>query len=237
MPATPVVPETITVHLGPPGSGARNVEVPFASYIKNVASHEIYPTWPESAIRANILAQISYALNRVYTEYYRTRGYDYDITNTTQYDQAYVEGGDVFENISQIVDDSFNNYIVRQGSVEPLFAQFCDGVRTQCGGLSQWGSVDLAQDGMIVVVTSMSGENGAVVSGPDIITRGFVYVKESEGLMEELRRVAMEALERCEKTHTTDWAAIKGEIKNDLSGFLYKKTKRNPMILPVIMEV
>ena len=148
MPATPVVPETITVHLGPPGSGARNVEVPFASYIKNVASHEIYPTWPESAIRANILAQISYALNRVYTEYYRTRGYDYDITNTTQYDQAYVEGGDVFENISQIVDDSFNNYIVRQGSVEPLFAQFCDGVRTQCGGLSQWGSVDLARDGM-----------------------------------------------------------------------------------------
>ena len=113
MPATPVVPETITVHLGPPGSGARNVEVPFASYIKNVASHEIYPTWPENAIRANILAQISYALNRVYTEYYRTRGYDYDITNTTQYDQAYVEGGDVFENISQIVDDSFNNYIVR----------------------------------------------------------------------------------------------------------------------------
>ena len=148
MPATPVVPETITVHLGPPGSSARNVEVPFAAYIKNVASHEIYPTWPESAIRANILAQISYALNRVYTEYYRTRGYDYDITSTTQYDQAYVDGGDVFENISQIVDDSFNNYIVRQGSVEPLFAQFCDGVRTQCGGLSQWGSVDLARDGM-----------------------------------------------------------------------------------------
>ncbi len=123
------------------------MEVPFAAYIKNVASHEIYPTWPESAIRANILAQISYALNRVYTEYYRTRGYDYDITSTTQYDQAYVDGGDVFENISQIVDDSFNNYIVRQGSVEPMFAQFCDGVRTQCGGLSQWGSVDLARDG------------------------------------------------------------------------------------------
>ena len=148
MPATPVVPETITVHLGPPGSSARNMEVPFAAYIKNVASHEIYPTWPESAIRANILAQISYALNRVYTEYYRARGYDYDITSTTQYDQAYVDGGDVFDNISKIVDDSFNNYIVRQDSVEPLFAQFCDGVRTQCGGLSQWGSVDLARDGM-----------------------------------------------------------------------------------------
>ncbi|WP_294473248.1 ribonuclease J [uncultured Intestinimonas sp.] len=95
----------------------------------------------------------------------------------------------------------------------------------------------LAEDGMIVVVTSMSGENGAVVSGPDIITRGFVYVKESEGLMEDLRRVAAEALERCERSHTTDWTAIKAEIKGDLSGFLYKKTKRNPMILPVIMEV
>lgn len=93
--------------------------VPFAQYIKNVASHEIYPTWPESAIRANILAQISYALNRVYTEYYRSRGYDFDITSTTRYDQAYVEGGDIFENISRIVDDIFNNYIVRQGSVEP----------------------------------------------------------------------------------------------------------------------
>ena len=87
----------------------------------------------------------------------------------------------------------------------------------------------LAEDGMIVVVTSMSGENGAVVSGPDIITRGFVYVKESEELMEELRRVAVEALSRCERSHTTDWSAIKAEIKNDLSGFLYKKTKRNPM--------
>ena len=95
----------------------------------------------------------------------------------------------------------------------------------------------LAEDGMIVVVTSMSGEDGSVVSGPDIITRGFVYVKESEELMEELRRVAVEALERCHRSNTTDWATIKGEIKNDLSGFLYKKTKRNPMILPVIMEI
>ena len=95
----------------------------------------------------------------------------------------------------------------------------------------------LAEDGMIVVVVSMSGEDGSVVSGPDIITRGFVYVKESEELMEELRRVAVEALERCHRSNTTDWATIKGEIKNDLSGFLYKKTKRNPMILPVIMEV
>ena len=95
----------------------------------------------------------------------------------------------------------------------------------------------LAEDGMIVVVASMSGEDGSLVSGPDIITRGFVYVKESEGLMEELRRVAMGALENCRRDNCTDWAAIKSEIKNDMSNFLYKKTKRNPMILPVIMEV
>ena len=149
MPTLPVVPTTITVHLGMPDSNAPNVTIPFTSYIKNVASHELYPTWPESALRANIMAQISFALNRIYTEYYRSRGYDFDITSTTQRDQAYVSGGNVFENISQIVDDIFNNYIVRQGYVEPLFASFCDGVRTQCSGLSQWGSVDLAEEGYI----------------------------------------------------------------------------------------
>ena len=145
----PVIPETIRIHLGAPNAEAETVTVPFADYIKNVASHEIYPTWPESAIRANILAQISYALNRVYTEYYPSRGYDFDMTNTTRYDQAYVHGGEVFENISRIVDEIFNNYIVRQGRIEPLFAQFCDGVQTQCGGLSQWGSVSLAQRGLV----------------------------------------------------------------------------------------
>ena len=147
MPVNPVVPETITVHLGRPNDAASNVTVPFAEYIKNVASHEIYPTWPESAIRANILAQISYTLNRIYTEYYRSRGYDFDVTNSTQYDQSYVPGGDIFENISRITDEIFNNYIVRRGNIEPLFAAFCDGVQTQCRGLSQWGSVELAERG------------------------------------------------------------------------------------------
>ena len=144
----PVVPEYITVHLGPPNEPAENVTVPFTSYIKNVASSEIYPTWPENALRANILAQISVALNRVYTEYYRSRGYDFDITSSTRYDQAFVPGRSTFENINRLVDDIFNNYIVRQGNVEPLYAQFCDGVRTQCTGLSQWGSVDLAEQGL-----------------------------------------------------------------------------------------
>ena len=98
-------------------------------------------------------------------------------------------------------------------------------------------SKHLAEDGVIVVVMSMSGENGALVSGPDIITRGFVYVKESEGLMEQLRQVALEAVQSVDTRFSTDWSAIKGAVKGDLSGYLYKKTKRSPMILPVIMEV
>ena len=145
---TPVIPATITVHLGRPNAPAENVTVPFTEYIKNVASNEIYPTWPESAIRANILAQISFALNRVYTEYYRSRGYDFDITSTTANDQAFVKDGEIFENISRIVDEIFNNYIVRTGTVEPLYAQFCDGYNTICNGLSQWGTVTLANRGM-----------------------------------------------------------------------------------------
>jgi ribonuclease J len=95
----------------------------------------------------------------------------------------------------------------------------------------------LAQDGVIVVVLSMSSEDGSLISGPDIITRGFVYVKESEGLMEELRQVALEAIMDVDTRYSTDWAAIKASIKGDLSSYLYKKTKRSPMILPVIMEV
>jgi len=95
----------------------------------------------------------------------------------------------------------------------------------------------LAEDGMIMVVCAMSAEDGALISGPDIVTRGFIYVKESEGLMEELRRVAVDAIEKCNIRYATDWAAIKTEVKETLSDYLYKKTKRNPMILPVIMEV
>lgn len=143
----PFIPENITVHLGPPNSAAQNVTLPFIDYIANVASSEIYPTWPESAIRANIYAQISFALNRIYTEYYRSRGYDFDITNSTSIDQSFVNGRDVFENVYQIVSEIFNDYISRRGNVEPLFAQYCDGVEVTCNGLSQWGSVDLANQG------------------------------------------------------------------------------------------
>lgn len=148
MPELPIIPEYITVHLGAPSEPAENVTVPFISYIENVASSEIYPTWPENAIRANIYAQITYALNRVYSEYYRSRGYDFDITNNTAYDQAYVAGRDIFSNIRDIVGDVFNSYVRRQGSVQPLFAQYCDGRNVFCDGLSQWGTVGLANQGL-----------------------------------------------------------------------------------------
>lgn len=143
----PTVPTTVTVHLGAPNTQARNVTVPFTDYIKNVASSEIFPSWPPAALRANILAQISYTLNRVYTEYYPSRGYDFDITNDTRYDHAYTENGEVFDTVSVIVDELFNNYIRRKGAVEPLAAKFCDGRITLCDGLLQWGTVELANQG------------------------------------------------------------------------------------------
>ena len=147
MPTLPTVPETITVHLGPPDSDAENVTLPFLDYVANVASSEIYPTWPENAIRANMYAQISFALNRIYTEYYRTRGYDFDITGTTANDQYFVNGRDIFDNIRELAGELFNDYIRRSGNVEPLFAQYCNGTTVTCRGLSQWGSVALAEQG------------------------------------------------------------------------------------------
>ena len=145
---TPYIPETITVHLGAPDSPAPDVTLGFASYIKNVASSEIYPTWPEAALRANIYAIVSFALNRIYTEWYRSRGYNFDITSTTQYDQKFINGREYFENISYLVDELFNDYVRRQGSIEPLFTAFCNGTTSTCSGLSQWGTVTLAEQGL-----------------------------------------------------------------------------------------
>ena len=144
---TPYIPQRITVHLGKPDEAAENITVDFVDYVKNVACSEIYPTWEESALRANILAIMSYALNRVYTEYYPSRGYDFDITNTTARDQAFVSGRSYFENISRLVDEMLGSYIRRQGSVEPLAAKFCNGTTSTCDGLSQWGSQELAREG------------------------------------------------------------------------------------------
>ena len=147
MPALPYIPESVTVHLGRPEENARNVTLPFLEYVANVASSEIYPTWPESAIRANMYAQISFVLNRIYTEYYRSRGYDFDITSSTSIDQKFIEGRDIFENIRTLAAELFDSYVSRQGSVEPLFTAYCDGRRVTCDGLSQWGTVDLAERG------------------------------------------------------------------------------------------
>ncbi len=146
-PDEPFIPEEITIHLGNPDESAADVTVSFPAYIKNVASSEVYPTWPESAVRANIYAQITFALNRVYTEYYRNQGYNFDITNSQQIDKSFVPGRGIFENISQIVDEIFNSYVSRHGSVEPLFTAYCDGRMTSCDGLLQWGTVTLAESG------------------------------------------------------------------------------------------
>ena len=144
----PFVPETITVHLGAPASEAENVTVPFIEYIKNVASSEIYPTWDSAALLANINAQVSYALNRIYLEFYPSRGYNFDITNNTAFDQKFIYGRTIFENISDVVDQYFDTYIRRQGFIEPLAAQYCNGTTVTCEGLSQWGSQELAQQGL-----------------------------------------------------------------------------------------
>ena len=142
-----VIPNPITVHLGRPSASATNVQVSFPDYVKNVASSEIYPTWPDASLRANIYAIITFALNRIYTEWYRSRGYSFDITNNTAYDQYFIYGRNVYESISRIVDEIFNEYVRRQGQYAPYFTSFCNGTTATCAGLSQWGTVTLANQG------------------------------------------------------------------------------------------
>ena len=166
MTGTPFIPRTLVVHLGTPSSNAENIYVDFPDYIKNVASSEIYPTWPQAAMRANIYAQISYALNRYYTEWYRSQGYDFDITNSTQFDQAFVPGREIYDTVSDIVDDIFNSYVVRRGSIEPYFTQYCNGTTSTCPGLSQWGTVPLAEQGLgpYEILTRFYGEDIDIVT-------------------------------------------------------------------------
>ena len=166
----PVIPQNITVHLGAPNENAQNVTVNFIDYIKNVASSEIYPTWPDEAITANVLAIISYALNRIYTEWYRSRGYDFDITNSTAVDQAFVPDREIYENISRIVDNIFNDYVVKRGSVEPYFTQFCNGTTSTCAGLSQWGTVTLANSGLTAfqILQNYYGTNIGIVENAPV---------------------------------------------------------------------
>ena len=144
-----IIPDYITVHLGAPSAIAPNVRVPFLDYVKNVASHEIFDNWPLEALKANIYCIASLALSRVYTEFYRIRGFHFDITNSTAIDQLYVPDGYIGGNISRVADEIFNMYLAIPGHNEPFIAQYCDGRRVQCPGrLSQWGSVADARQGM-----------------------------------------------------------------------------------------
>ena len=144
-----VVPQTVVVHDGvPTNASAANYYVPYRDYIKNVASSEIYATWPRSAIVANVLAIMSFTLNRVYTEWYRNQGYDFTITSSTAYDHKWIYGRNIFESISVVVDDIFDNYLSRPGVKQPILTQYCDGRKVRCPGwLTQWGSCELGEAG------------------------------------------------------------------------------------------
>lgn len=145
----PVVPGLIVVHAGrPDDASAPNYTVPFRDYIKNVASSEIYSTWPKETLKANILAIISFTMSRVYTEWYRGKGYDFTITNSTAYDQSFTYGRNIFQEISDVVEEIFTTYISKVDLIQPLFTQYCDGKRVQRDGwLSQWGSKGLGDQG------------------------------------------------------------------------------------------
>ena len=161
MQTIPIVPNFITVHLGAPDKYAENVTVPFVDYVKNVVSSEIYPTWNYDAIVANTLAITSFALNRIYTEFYPSRGKNFDITNSTAIDQKFVLGRNIFGNISRIVDDFFYVYVRKIGNIEPLATKFCNGTTVTCNGLSQWGSEYMARGGsnFFEILQSYYGKN------------------------------------------------------------------------------
>ena len=146
-----VVPEYVIVHDGPVGdTSAENYYVRYKDYIKNVASSEIYATWPEDTIRANVLAIMSFTLNRVYTEWYRNKGYDYTITSSTAYDHKWIRGRNIFDSIDRIVDELFENYLSRPNVRQPILTQYCDGKQVQCrnrGWMTQWGSKALGDQG------------------------------------------------------------------------------------------
>ncbi|MEG0469281.1 MAG: peptidoglycan-binding protein [Longicatena sp.] len=165
-----IIPTNITVHLGRPTSNAENLTVPFIYYLKNVASSEVYPTWPYEALKANIWAQISLVLNRVFTEWYPSQGYNFDITNSTAYDQAFVKNRNIYDNISAIVDEVFNEYLQKRNFQEPFYAEYCDGKIAQCPGMKQWGTLDLANRGYdaLRILRYYYGDQVRIISSDNI---------------------------------------------------------------------
>lgn len=167
-----VIPEYVVVHDGAPTNPtAQNYYVRYRDYIKNVASSEIYATWPDSTIRANVLAIMSFTLNRVYTEWYRNKGYDFTITSSTAFDHKWMRGRNIFESISRIVDEVFNNYLSRPGVRQPILTQYCDGQRVTCPGwMTQWGSKYLGDQGYssIEILRNFYGDNMYINSAEEI---------------------------------------------------------------------
>ncbi|MBR2028302.1 MAG: peptidoglycan-binding protein [Oscillospiraceae bacterium] len=195
-----VIPENITVHLGAPNSSARNVTVPFRTYLKSVAASEIYPTWPQQALRANIYAQISFVLNRIFTEWYPSRGYDFNITNSPSYDQKYVHNRSTFETTDAIVEEIFNEYIVKPGRIDPFFAEYCDGRSVTCKGMSQWGSKADAERGMsaIAILRKYYGNDVRITESNNIASIPVSYPGSAlrEGATGESVRVIQAQLNR-----------------------------------------
>ncbi len=198
-----VVPETIVVHDGlPDDSSAQNYYVPYRDYIKNVASSEIYATWPEQTIYANVLAIMSFTLNRVYTEWYRNKGYNFTITSSTAYDQKWMRGRNIFSNISYLVDTIFANFLSRPGVRQPIFTSYCNGTTVTCNGLSQWGSKYLGDQGYsaIEIIRYYYGSNMYIntatsVSGVPSSWPGYNLTVGSSGdkvrqMQQQLNRIA-----------------------------------------------
>lgn len=166
-----VIPEYVIVHDGVPSdASAPNYFVRYTDYIKNVASCEIYATWEEASILANILVIMSFTLNRVFTEFYRNQGYDFTITTSTAYDQKFIYGRNIYENISNLVDQVFNNYLARPGITQPIFTSYCDGQRVTCNGLSQWGSKFLGDEGYsaIEIIRNFYGQDMYIATAEQI---------------------------------------------------------------------
>lgn len=170
---TPVVPEFMIVHDGVPNNvNAPNYTIPYRDYIKNVASSEIFPTWPRTTIEANVLAIVSFTLNRIYTEWYRNQGKTFTITSSTAYDHAFFNGRNIFDSISHVVDELFSTYILREGHSQPLLTQYCDGVQVQCPTwMTQWGSKNLGQQGLsaIEILRSYYGSNISLTTAPQVM--------------------------------------------------------------------
>ena len=198
-----VVPETIVVHDGlPDDSSAQNYYVPYRDYIKNVASSEIYATWPEQTIYANVLAIMSFTLNRVYTEWYRNKGYNFTITSSTAYDQKWMRGRNIFSNISYLVVTIFANFLSRPGVRQPIFTSYCNGTTVTCNGLSQWGSKYLGDQGYsaIEIIRYYYGSNMYIntatsVSGVPSSWPGYNLTVGSSGdkvrqIQQQLNRIA-----------------------------------------------